>query len=661
MAIDRQSQRNSCFRHLPPFLTPSVLAILLTECAERFSYFGFRAILVLYLHMVLGFDETTSVALFAYVSCAAYLTPIIGAIVADAYLGRYTTILVFGLSYFVGLCIMTFGAYLPGKVDNNDSNLDESDADAGLFLKKLCTLIGLSLACIGTGGIKPCVSAFGADQVGVSANDEAHGGSTKPQCDDRGEMVHLEAVGKGGQDYGKKDNQQDDVRAFFSYFYSCINVGAVLSIAIVPIIRGQYGFGAAFLAPTIFLCFAITVFVSKRKTYKMHKPGSGSDEGGHDSSLYTTFVVYFLLLRENVRTIDIFACCSGRQGKDHQKLKNIPANGDQPVYIDQAGSLREGNVSGPTESDATAISWDDSDAPLNGSIHNTLRQRFSAQQIEDAETVLHITPVLSLLPVFWMLYDQQGSVWTLQATRMELHGLQPEQLNVVNPIEIILLIPLFERIIYPGLEARRWKVTHLRRMAAGMVLTAISFSISGALESEMQRREATSGEKISVFWQLPQITILACGEILVSVTGLEFSYACSPGRMKAFLMSLYLLTTAAGDFLGGLLYSSVFKTLNRASAMHVCAILMVLNLVVFSRVAKWWEAAKNAEVTSTDSGHATTPFEQGDTDVTSHSCGMQTVDRTKSAISSQSLLGDCVELNGGGRNAVELTMLRKIT
>ena len=159
---------------LPPFLTPPVCSILITEVAERFSYFGFRAILVLYFHQALGYDESQAVAYFAFVSCTAYFTPVFGAIVADSYIGRYRTILWFGLAYFVGLVVLTAGAYLPESGesseeneggDNIDNNAGTDPSSSSLLLKELLTLVGLAFACIGTGGIKPCVSAFGADQV----------------------------------------------------------------------------------------------------------------------------------------------------------------------------------------------------------------------------------------------------------------------------------------------------------------------------------------------------------------------------------------------------------------------------------------------------------------------------------------------------------------
>jgi POT family len=211
------------------------------------------------------------------------------------------------------------------------------------------------------------------------------------------------------------------------------------------------------------------------------------------------------------------------------------------------------------------------------------RASWTQQQmaLEDAHQALRILPIMGMLPIFWMLYDQQGSVWTLQASRMALHGLQPEQINILNPLEIMVFIPLFDRIIYPALEARRVNIAPLRRMGWGMVLAALSFVISGFLEYIIENSPTNS---VHIVWAVPQITILAIGEMFLSITGLEYAYSSSPDRLKGFIMATYLLTVAIGDLFGGLLYSSVFRLMNRAVVMYVCAALMLVNRFVFGRV-----------------------------------------------------------------------------
>ena len=133
--------------------------------------------------------------------------------------------------------------------------------------------------------------------------------------------------------------QEHHVRSFFSFFYFGINVGAVLSIALVPIIRGHYGFGAAFLAPTIFLALAMTVFVSERKAYK--------HLGGYDNSLATTFKVFFLLLKEQIiaKWLVIWACGSSCRRRGHHKLTKSELTGEQLVYVDKRANGLNGSLS----------------------------------------------------------------------------------------------------------------------------------------------------------------------------------------------------------------------------------------------------------------------------------------------------------------------------
>ena len=529
------------------FLTPVVCSILITETAERFAYFGFRAILVLYFTSVLQFSDETAIALFAFMTSLAYFTPILGAILADGSLGRYTTILWFGVIYAIGLTILTMSAFL----------------GAGLVLQRVLSFTGLFLVCVGTGGIKPCVSAFGADQVanieklaaeeGIKSNDSEIDTSKKTF-----EVSKEDSLANSLPDSMQQDSER--VRAFFASFYFCINVGAVTSIAVIPIVRSNFGFGAAFLVPTTFLCLSLLAFLSKSKEYIHQTPA--------ESSLSTTFSLCWWLTRRN--------------------LADIPWIGRMMPFIRPKRD------------------------PLPSGLERGDRKEppHYNQQLADANQALHVLPIMSFFTVFWMLYDQQGSVWTLQATRMELHGLQPEQLNVVNPVEIMIFIPLFDRIIYPLLERQGIRLSHIRRMMMGMVLASISFTASGLVESTIQHRKDSSLPMISVFWQLPQITLLAVAEIFVSVTGLEFAYSTSPERMKAFFMAIFLLTTAVGDFFGGVLYSSVFQTMNRATVMHVCAFLMLCNFGVFVWVASWWEGVesktKDADVELTEEPVKTT-------------------------------------------------------
>jgi len=583
-------------REKDKLLTPVIWCILVTETGERFAYFGFRAILVLYF-VSLEYSESQAIAFFAYTTCLAYLSPIAGALLADGHLGRYQTILWFGLVYVIGLSILTFAAAASEDVD--------------LAYRRTLTFVGLFLVCLGTGGIKPCVSAFGADQISMRPEDYDDGDDTLERSvnnagpvamtstklyRDNHKAITLADTGQGpserdglfreppvdpretvvAPDGVTSSKKNEQVRAFFAYFYFCINVGAVTSIALVPILRGRYGFSAAFLLPTCFMITAILLFLSKRNEYIHHQPGKDG------SSLSTTFRLCWWLIRENLWSIPwvqrALPWAKPEPLQNHAPGQHTLVPNEEDDYNTDMDAGLNDNTS--SVDDDTVVENDTRASP-DAVFH---------QQLDDAAQAVNVLPIMAMFPIFWCLYDQQGSVWTLQATRMALpDGMLPEQLQVVNPLQIMLFIPLFDRYIYPVMQAKGWNIAPLRRMSWGMMLTAISFFLSGLVEWCIQSHERNSEAMISVFWQLPQITVLAIGEIFISVTGLEFAYSTSPERLKAFLMALFLLTTAFGDLLSGILYSTVFANMNRAKIMHTCALLMLCNLGLFALVVRWWE------------------------------------------------------------------------
>ena len=539
---------------------PLVLSILITETAERIAYYGFRAILVLYFTDGLQFTESTAVSLCAGTVALAYFSPLVGATLADSFWGRYQTIWKFSCLYCLGLCLLTLGAYsvvwgastttagdsettmLEDEVDTKDEKEDSSKEN--LIMERFLTFSGLLLVCTGTGGIKPCVSAFGADQVALEDTNE------EKKTEERGDPMT-----EGSAQVGEHSNgsliREERIREFFNSFYFCINMGALGSFAIIPLIRARWGFGAAFLVPTLFMMAALLVFASKRNSYKHRK----RDES--QPSLYRILQVCLKILKTRLCRSKL---CTTVFSRIHSSSATSTLHFSVPSDDPDAVSIGETN---------TAIS--------------TTRETLVFQEAAQA---LHLLPLMLFFPIFWMLYDQQGSVWTLQATRLDLHGLEPEQLNVLNPLEIMILIPLFDLKIYPWLENRGFNIQPLRRMEYGMFLASVSFLTSALLEYYVQSQPPLS---VSVAWQIPQITLLTVAEILLNVTGLEFAYNQAPANMQALILALYLCMTSIGDGLGALLYASIFADLSLATSMLICAISMLINLLFFSRVVQQWK------------------------------------------------------------------------
>lgn len=205
-----------------PELPAGIPNIIANEAAERFSYYGMRAILVVFMTGNLmdssgrpdAMGEDEAKGYFHLFVAAVYITPLLGAILADGFLGKYRTIITLSLVYCLG--------HLALAVD---------DTRVGLF-------IGQALIALGAGGIKPCVSAHVGDQFGRTNQ-------------------HLMA-------------------SVFSWFYFAINLGAFASMLITPWLLSRFGAPVAFAVPGILMLIATWVFRAGRYKF-VHIPPGGVD------------------------------------------------------------------------------------------------------------------------------------------------------------------------------------------------------------------------------------------------------------------------------------------------------------------------------------------------------------------------------------------------
>ena len=147
--------------------------------------------------------------------------------------------------------------------------------------------------------------------------------------------------------------------------------------------------------------------------------------------------------------------------------------------------------------------------------------------------------------VFWSLFDQTASSWVLQAQHMdrEILGYEvlPAQIQAANPLLVMLLIPLFSYRIYPLIE-RVWPLSPLRKIAIGLFVTAAAFAIPTLVQLSID-----GGGTPHISWQLLAYVVLTSGEVMVSITCLEFSYTQAPKTMKSFIMAFFMLSVSLGN------------------------------------------------------------------------------------------------------------------
>lgn len=208
------------------------------------------------------------------------------------------------------------------------------------------------------------------------------------------------------------------------------------------------------------------------------------------------------------------------------------------------------------------------------------------------KAIINLSIMYVFIAVFWSLFDQTGSSWVLQAEKMDKwvnlgfvkFELLSSQIQAINPLLIMIFIPLFTSVIYPAAN-KFFRLSSLRKIIIGMFFAGVSFAILAAAESII-----SSGGTPSILWQFWAYVILTAGEVMVSITGLEFSYTQAPNSMKSFIMGLWFLSVSLGNGITALVNQIIVNSdgtlkLNNIEYFWFFAGLMFITAILFILVA----------------------------------------------------------------------------
>jgi POT family proton-dependent oligopeptide transporter len=211
---------------------------------------------------------------------------------------------------------------------------------------------------------------------------------------------------------------------------------------------------------------------------------------------------------------------------------------------------------------------------------------------EGIRTLGKLCIIFLFVSMFFALFYQSESAWVLQAKKLNLRWLGkdwlPAQMQAANPLLIMILIPLFAYVIYPLLN-RIWKLTPLRKIGIGMLLTAASFLVPVWIEMQLKQ-----GGQPSIGWQFVAYIFLTGAEVMVSITSLEFAYTQAPKKLKSLIQSIELLAISLGNAFAAVV-NNIIKNddgsskLPGASYYWFFVISMLVTVIIFIPVARWYK------------------------------------------------------------------------
>jgi POT family proton-dependent oligopeptide transporter len=315
----------------------------------------------------------------------------------------------------------------------------------------------------------------------------------------------------------------------YGWFYFSINAGSVISTVLIPWVYANYGAKWAFGIPGLLMALATIIFFSGRKAY-VRVPPSGIN-------------------KNNFLFISLYALFNIGKKKKGQALLDVA------------------------------------------------KTNFDPEKVEGVKAVYRVMAVFAFAPIFWAMWDQNLSEWVLQAEKLDRHinlgffdfTILAGQVQTANPVFLLSFIPLFTYFVYPFFDKTLGvKTTPLRRIGAGLILTALSFVIIALIQARVD-----VGEHPSVWWQILAYVILSAAEVLVSITGLEYAYTQAPKSMKSTMTAIWLLTVAAGNLFVALINGNIsdggyFAQFAGANFywmfVGICSVFIVIYLFVSPRL-----------------------------------------------------------------------------
>jgi len=461
--------------------------IIGNEACERFSFYGMRNILVPFLissvllaYLPAGSERDTAAKdIFHMFVIGVYFFPLLGGWLSDRFFGKYNTILWFSLVYCAGhACLALF----------------EGNA-TGFYT-------GLFLIALGSGGIKPLVVSFCGDQFDETNKDKA--------------------------------------KLVFDAFYWIINFGSFFASLLSPLFLRHYGPAVAFGIPGVLMFIATFVFWLGRRRY-VNVPPARRDPHA-----------FFEVVRTALRTRQ------PGQGRPGLAVALAGLGVAAAMLLLWALSATVGLRAWPEHFNfvITACLALGVVIALGGAGASMQLERARGahpdEAVDGVRAVLRILIVFALVTPFWSLFDQKASTWIIQGREMVIPHDAPwwpswlvqdaAQMQALNPLLVMLLIPFNNLVLFPLLERAGLRVTALRKMGGGIAISGLSWVIAALLQLEID-----SGAEVSLAWQGLPYLLLTFSEILVSATALEFAYSQAPHAMKGTIMAFWYLTSTFGS------------------------------------------------------------------------------------------------------------------
>ncbi|BBN05023.1 solute carrier family 15 (peptide/histidine transporter), member 3/4 [Marchantia polymorpha subsp. ruderalis] len=576
--LDKVTNETVDFRGRPAIRSKSgnwkaCFLIFGTEVCERMAFYSISANLSMHLQEALHEDVSVSARNVNNWVGTTFLTPLLGAFVADSFAGRYWTIASFSCGYFVALALVVMSVTLPTlKPQSCDVLYDEKCANptslqVGFFY------MSLYLMALGAGGIKSCVAGFAGDQF---------------------------------DDGDKKEAKRK--MSFMNWWFVSISFGTMCSVSFLVYIQIAVGLEYGWGIPALISAFTTTAFLLGTPLYRHRKP-TGSPFA---------------------RVAQVIVAAARKYSVQ------LPHDDDLLYEIDDKEALDPANRKLPHTQDFTFLDKA-AVPGAEVMIYNCKGARpdpwklCTVTQVEEVKLLIRLLPIWITNLMFSAVFAQVGTLFLNQGSTMnrkiETIGFQipAASFPLFVTFTICSLLPLYDKFFVPFMRrftGEERGISLLQRIGVGQVVSTLSITVAACVEMKRMAvakryifengiimdhskgSGATLDLPMSIFWLTPQYMLTGASEVFISVGQMEFFYSQVPDSMRSVGAALYLSTVAVGSFVSSLLVTVVTKLTmnsnggwigNDLTRSHIdyfywlLATLSLLNFSIYIACARWYK------------------------------------------------------------------------
>lgn len=482
------------------------LFIITIEFSERLSNFGITANVISYLTKVIHQDLKTAAKSVNYWAGVTTMMPLFGGFLADAYTGRFSMVLLSSLVYLLGLSLLTMSQFIPSL-----KPCDVEGCEKARKIHEVAFFLAMYSISLGTGGHKPCLQSFGADQF-----DDDHAEERKKKL------------------------------SFFNWWNIALCCGLFLGVTVIVYIEDNVSWGVAILILTITMAVTVATFYLGKPYYRYRLPeGSG-----------LTPMLQVLVAAIRKRKLPSPSNPALLYEVPSYKIQGrLLGHTDRLTFLDKAAVLEEEEIT-------------------NEMKHNPWRLA-TVTKVEEMKLVLSIIPIwLTSLP-FGLCVVQTATFFVKQGATLNRkigHNFEipPASIYSLSAVGMIISVVIYDKILVPFLRRATGNergISILKRIGSGLIFSVVTMSVAALVERKRQKIaeediDVLDGEKnvelpMSVFWLAPQFLILGLGDGFTLVGLQEFFYDQVPDSMRSLGMAFFLSVLGAGNFLSSFLITAV--------------------------------------------------------------------------------------------------------